>query len=131
MTTRLAKPVPQATPGPWYHEPYDSGDRDAGLQASPAFVYAELEDGRTIDIAYMEEPMYTVGRVNEYDEGEHWSGSMNGNARLIAAAPELLKACEIALDFMTRFERSMLTNSAEDVKLLRHVIAKARGEETP
>ena len=49
------------------------------------------------------------------------------NARLIAAAPELLEACREALALISEFELEALDGRDEVPDLLRAAIAKAEG----
>lgn len=58
---------------------------------------------------------------------EHTPGPVQADARLIAAAPELLEACEAALG---RIERGFETSKKKTAEgnLLRDAIAKAKGQ---
>lgn len=59
--------------------------------------------------------------ADEYDPIDLWSGA---NARLIAAAPELLKACETALANLA----PLYSSEHLVIRRLRTAIAKATGE---
>lgn len=66
---------------------------DPGDPGCPAVVWADTEHGE-IEIAMLNGPMYLVDPVDEYDHGFRSDGDVNANARLIAAAPDLLAALE-------------------------------------
>src|SRR5262245_5036653 len=100
------------TPGPWENGPFD------------VYSKADIEDGGNI---VCEAP-------------QDWEDSMyrwEANARLIAAAPELLEACEAGFRALYDLIQSEFATSSNphpadsdpDVALLRAAIAKARGEE--
>lgn len=54
------------------------------------------------------------------------------NARLIAAAPELLEACKIGLELsqtlLLKFNMGTETNGLADIKAIKQAISKATGE---
>lgn len=85
------------TPGEWVcleSEPgYMATREEPGDPGCAASVYAETEHG-DIPIATMDDPMYRVDPVDEYDSGFRSCGDADANARLIAAAPRLLAALE-------------------------------------
>ena len=56
-------------------------------------------------------------------------GSAESNARLIAAAPELLEACKIVLDLCYEEESHLMMEEPPYLKLIRKAIAKAEGRE--
>lgn len=58
------------------------------------------------------------------------SGSPSANARLIAAAPDLLAACEVVWDSCDAEGRIMLPANGKTITELRSAIAKAKGEPT-
>jgi hypothetical protein len=88
---------PAHTPGPWLVTKTQVGEH-----------MIHLEDGSSIAL---------VG------DGPHEGDvrTSEANARLIAAAPELLEACKIALSKMTEFNMLLKDN------YLSRVIAKAEG----
>jgi len=86
------------TPGPWYAE--------SGHEQRNGQLYWQVTDGND---AIMQ---------NQFC----WcQGSQEANARLIAAAPDLLKALEIALVWLDY-------EGKYDVQGIRSAIAKARGQ---
>jgi len=97
------KAMSNHTPGPWVIYPATNGSEICAV---------DMEPGLPIRAG--------IARVNQYTYGE-WIG----NARLIAAAPELLEALEMMLEMseMGGFGKA----AAEDVA--RVAIAKAKGEE--
>ena len=103
------------TPGPW-------GVDDAGGEA-PFGVFAEDGDA----VCYLtENPMGGLG-LREYAEDQ-------ANARLIAAAPDLLKAAKDALESLTecgphRSEGLDCEACGESIAALRAAISAAEGVE--
>ena len=94
------------TPGPWTLEPscIRGGDRSRSLV------------------------ICGPGRVSGRSPAEH--GEDEANARLIAAAPELLQACREALADLEGYLAEWETDPAlETVQELRAVIAKATGQD--
>lgn len=89
------------TPGPW-----EIGNHQKGLDKWPAH-YAVSQVGEMYDHAF-------VFSVQDSGEGK-------SNVQLIAAAPELLEACEHALGILDDCPTSLTLN-------LRKVIAKDKGE---
>lgn len=96
------------TPGPWvwYWREDDEGHADCG-------VFWEKRTGHAVSIC----------RAPRYEKQQRWEA----NARLIAAAPDLLEACEMAV----RCKKA--TGPASGVcdsctRRMEDAIAKARGE---
>lgn len=93
------------TPGPW--EVMFAGSSKAGqpFKIDEAYVYAPNTQDDTAICADIIDPV-----TQEISEA---------NARLIAAAPDLLEACQLALDSDDKAVR----------RFLRAAIAKAKGEQ--
>ena len=98
--------ITKHTPGPWASD--DSGR-----------VYA-------IGGGYV--PLRTPFREDAFTEGpnrsDHPEETLLANARLIAAAPELLEALKAILDPITNTDEALYTHSRE---MARAAIAKAEG----
>lgn len=95
---------PDFTPGPWIFEPADRGDDSVGIAPSPPYVYADPDgDGNAYPVCTLDEPVRRVWRdpVDEYDECLESSGTVAGNAALIAAAPIMYTALAAILDPLT------------------------------
>ena len=88
------------TPGPW---------QDAGGW----FVTAPE---RQLVVA----EVYAVGRPDE---------EVDANTRLIAAAPDLLAACELALATFRRDRMEEIDDREPEIDALRAAVAQARGDE--
>ena len=92
------------TPGPWI---YDAGAFYAKCQLNERGMTRESPIAEMLN-----------GREDDYE----------ANARLIAAAPELLEACELALKVLE--QSGMITRQLLDAdRKLRAAIAKAKGEQ--
>lgn len=92
------------TPGPW------SVDKGGAIRGAKVYKYARGNNTRQLALACLHDDLGP-------DERE-------ANARLIAAAPALLEACEAALEIMDpRGPREQLVIAA----VLRSAIAAARG----
>ena len=96
------------TPGPWFigTDRYDYGRH----------IYAEQKVGDE----YCEEYHPLIATTSDDEPDIDWEA----NARLIAAAPELLKALEIVEPIIDE-----VMASVEPGRMARAAIAKARGEE--
>lgn len=72
-------------------------------------------------------PSYRVGLLEQI---RPWCGEQENeaNARLIAAAPDLLAACEIIAKVFSPEHKGMGADAIAVVKQARAAIAKARGE---
>lgn len=93
------------TPGPWVFD----GDNPMNQGFDVA-----MQDGGILATAY-----YDVGR------DEYSAQQAEANAHLIAAAPDLLLACEVAL---LKFKHSPLDLISIAADIIRAAIAKAKGE---
>jgi hypothetical protein len=91
------------TPGPW-----TASDERRG-------IFEIIHDG---------DLLAQVWRVRHAGDGDL---PAEANARLIAAAPELLEACREALALISEFELEALDGRDEVPDLLRAAIAKAEG----
>jgi len=89
----------QHTPGPWDYEPYEDSPPESAIIGG----------------------VYQIAVVG-YDDAEY------SNARLIAAAPDLLAACEVAI---AAYDQAKLEGKSRwlgtEVDAMREAIAKARG----
>lgn len=103
------------TPGPWDWEPEGDGENCA----SEPYVYAQNVDHRD-----GKQPLIALCYVPTSLQNRYYGVDVDSeevaNARLIAAAPELLEALENCLGFVVAHPQF-----TED---LRNLIAKARGE---
>lgn len=100
------------TPGPWYIDletPFTLGGDSRSVEAL-------TPDGKMVtrEIANL------MFDTDEWPDGEGWIEDA-GNARLIAAAPELLAACEAAMYLVTRYGSDDLGST------LSKAIAAAKG----
>ena len=103
------------TPGPWTIE--DEGDEDE--------VRLELKgDSGSKPIAEIYDSYMTDEQHDSQEEYEEDLAEYEANARLIAAAPELLLACEDALMSL----ESPPDDQSDSIARLTNAIAKARGE---
>jgi hypothetical protein len=120
----------QHTPGPWHYEPEDSGDASVGIQSTPPYIYADPQgDGCVIEICTLSEPQRKADRdpLDEYDECIETIGDYRANARLIAAAPDLLAELIEVLEW-ARVEQAPLR--AQEMASIQAVIAKATGSQS-
>lgn len=100
------------TPGPWEHVEAEGFNRIVGLQGEALFLVGMYgQFGRQGPL-----PNRNTHIASIAEEA--------ANARLIAAAPELLDALEAALPFIDGHK----INSAHVCETARAAIAKARGE---
>jgi hypothetical protein len=102
------------TPGPWH---YRRGDE---WSHSVVTHHGTLPDGS--------QNCWTVADINKMREPEH-----EANARLIAAAPELLEALKMGYaDTMDYIQRNHLSGAENNrwLVLARAAIARAEGEKT-
>jgi len=111
-------PEHKHTPGPWV---IHKGDEIDIRSANPA------------DLA--QAPIYFViaENIGGHVHGEQFDdySEVEANARLIAAAPDLLKACTALIDYDESAEDgdvSMLMAYAKATRLARTAIAKATGQ---
>jgi hypothetical protein len=93
------------TPSPWIYETgcpgHYAGWEEPEEPDIPPAIYAEV-DGNTIPICTLDDPIYYAEHCNEldqHDDGMRRIGSADDNGHLIVAAPDLLAACEAALDW--------------------------------
>ena len=109
----------QHTPGRWY---VDTG-RDAGGKYSTPCIKADHFDGTPYGKA--SDTFIAQCRVTDYwNDAE---GTALANARLMAAAPDLLEALELAyLCLQDAYTKTGIDNDPKFVKM-RAAIARARG----
>lgn len=101
----MTTPTPQKqafTPGPWL--------RNIRCDGKYSTVFA----GRNTHVAHV---------CQQKDGAE-----TEANIDLIASAPDLLEACEVALEFIEARERKYNMTASTEGNLLRFAIAKARGQ---
>ncbi len=104
------------TPGPW--RPRDYASKEGAIWIDCA---ARDERGRSV--------AGTIGAAYATGTGSSDPAVQQANARLIAAAPELLAALEGALRFMETVERGMPADQhMPEAHAARAAIAKAKGE---
>ena len=90
------------TPGPWWV------DRD--------IIYGDYQDGASVSVASVLDVAFPYGRRT--------GKSRSANARLIAAAPDLLVALMLAKDMMIANDLSL----PKTFEVIDEAIAKVRGE---
>jgi hypothetical protein len=83
------------TPGPWKYAAGERGfwgNRDEPPEPGyPPTIWATIED-HEVRLAEIHDPVYMADSIDEYDDGTRLHGDTEANARLIAAAPDLLEA---------------------------------------
>ena len=96
----------ETTPGPWKVVPYDGEAFNIITHIAGELSIIRADDG----------PVDLYG--------------IEADARLIAAAPDLLKACEVAYDAINFSPHDVLLNSREEraLELIETAIGKAEGE---
>jgi len=96
------------TPGPWtFRQAYSNGE--------PSSI--EIDAGARL--------RYNIATIASNDK----AATMEGNARLIAAAPDLLAACQHALDtFGGVRPAEWMSASRAEFDMLTAAIAKAKGQ---
>ena len=111
------------TPGPWQIEPRCCEDDD--VEVSIISDYKRLPNGRS-------QANWIAECDLQQDNDTNWA-----NARLIAAAPELLEAIELAESILAKISRGTIARAHEmsavacrqaPLALIRAAIAKAKGE---
>jgi len=96
------------TPGPWAVE---------DIKSQGTMVYRRIHVGKT-----------ALGAISAYKLPKGRDAEAEANARLIAAAPELLAALEIAEGFISGFEGDELQEGVDwMLSTIRAAIAKAEG----
>ena len=116
--------------GKWTRGPWKWHWR-AGDESAPGSVYAEPHDGH----------VYAVAMMPRYQTEEQWEA----DASLIAAAPEMLEACEAALEYDAEIQKHAAANAKDPkswvgcekldelyekwISASRAAIAKAKGGE--
>jgi hypothetical protein len=98
----------QHTPGPWWIESTGRKIQFGGM----TFETIHIEGPGEMPICFV------WGNITE----------QSANARLIAAAPELLEAAESALEYMSTNIRDITETKRGEMGKLKVAIAKARGE---
>lgn len=112
----------QHTPGPWDASSFQEGDL-------AQTYYVTNNDGRRVCLiaGYGERKRYRSPKCDDALNAEDVA-----NARLIAAAPDLLKACRLMLDAVNEHHKDgsiLWVNPGETAwELLTDVIGKATGE---
>jgi hypothetical protein len=103
------------TPGPWHLDKEHDGEYT--MIGEPIAIVGGEETGESV--------RFTVGRTCDY--GPHGNDQTEANARLIAAAPELLEACRmLRLQFSDDgTARYSLVSAREAVAAANVAIAKA------
>lgn len=102
------------TPGPWQHE---GNEILGGIGSHNAFVVCKLTCGHV-------SPAPVFSYLN--DEQREFRSTVDANARLIAAAPELLEALKLAV---SRFEQpEYLPVTLGDIRRMRSLIHRAEGK---
>lgn len=101
------------TPGPWEHARMRLGAQQKDRRCG--FVVNGPDDDGTPSLPVRICDLRVPAGVEGFSEGE-------ANARLIAAAPELLAVCEWLMDYAP---------TGADAARCRAVIAKAHGREVP
>lgn len=106
------------TAGPWF------------LDRKPDPEFADVDDLRHIEEIHVGQDPST-SRYKHVAKIHHWGGhneETEANARLIAAAPELLEACELALKYLRAQGHSEeFIAQWTPTKALLAAISKARG----
>lgn len=116
------------TPGEWLILPPDNGDASVGLQSSSGAIYAEMPDGTVVEICTIHTPIYMAAELlHKYDDGDRYYGDEGANARLIAAAPRLYKACETFCEKVESGQARSSQSYREMKAILDAIDAKAEG----
>ena len=102
----------QHTRGPWVFEPHNGFGRDTGRLGPCPFGYVSTSIPRSPIFAL--EPIYDNSRKK-----------MVADARLIAAAPELLEELRFAVNLI---DEQLDGDFPESLRAMRAVIAKATGQ---
>lgn len=104
------------TPGPWYVTTGVHSETTDCYDKGETWFNVNGEDGVIADVLH--------GRCLSADEDE-----ANANAHLIAAAPELLYACEMALQIIREIPDDYEYEDGENpVTILKNAIAKATNQ---
>lgn len=113
------------TPGPWFHD----GNGNV-WRRDPKDLY---QNGGTVA---GDKPLATIHKGWHHDGAEGYP--VEANARLIAAAPELLEACQTALAFVAGWAGvyqhdhglpDFHPRHKEAIEQVKYAIAKATGEQ--
>jgi hypothetical protein len=100
------------TKGPWFHK---NGNEVHNIEAKRDKSGTRIGDtpARICDVEY------------PFDSEE----GRSDNARLIAAAPDLLEACELLLEFEDDFPEELWSDEYRDaIHAAKYAVAKAEGE---
>jgi hypothetical protein len=105
------------TPGPWT---LDAGGWPLIINGPEPWAEGTIDDGAQADVVVLIDCLENSGRTYDYPEE-----IAEANARLIAAAPELLAALEDVVRVYARIGPDSVLAPA------RAAIARARGQEAP
>ena len=99
------------TPGPWIAV--------SNFEGGPFYIYSHMKSTNSDSVPIA---------VTKADSREHVDA--HANARLIAAAPELLEACEIMMEALLKSQvpLNQISEIAHASQFLEMAIKKARGE---
>jgi hypothetical protein len=108
------------TPGPWF----------AGCQNDALYVIAGRAPAINNDAPWHDAPRVALAKVYGPAEGDCLPVNADANARLIAAAPELLKACSDWIEWLkpnAPWRHDAADYEAQMLDAMRSAIAKATG----
>jgi len=134
MTTQA-----QHTPGPWKFEEFSGGEKQAEevrqvlgreptrMLTNEGYAFVSTDGGVVATIAPQRQDLKKRDLCTEEDQ------ERSANARLIAAAPDLLAACDAGLDALARHineadGKPVCLHVRQAYNILDAALAKARGE---